>query len=157
MIDISKITDYLYVGSRVGKDHVDELKILNFSLIISMIGQIAPEEIFNSPPFKTMWIRAYDNFFTPISLRKLILGVEAALPVIQNKEKVLVFCKQGRHRSIIMSAAILIAMGYSSEQASELLIGGRTVADPRRWYVRSQIKGFEKYWRRKHTHPTNVH
>ena len=38
MIDISKVTDYLYVGSRIGKEHADELKVLNFNLIISMIG-----------------------------------------------------------------------------------------------------------------------
>lgn len=156
MIDISKITDYLYVGSKVGKDHADELKVLNFGLIISMIGQIAPDEIFNLPPFKTVWIRAYDTFFTPISIPKLLKGVEAALPVIQNKGKVLVFCLQGRRRSVTMAAAILIAMGYTSEQAAEMLTGGRNVADPRRWYVQRTIKSFEKYWRRTHDSSGNV-
>ncbi len=149
MIDISKVTDSLYVGSRIGKEHVDELKVLKFDLIISMIGQIAPDEIYSLPPFKTLWIRTYDTFFTPISIRKLLIGVEAALPIFQNKGKVLVFCMQGRHRSIVMSAAILISMGYTGEEAVELLIAGRKVADPRSWYVRSQIKAFEKYWQKK--------
>ena len=45
MIDISKVTDSLYVGSRVGKDDVDEMKMLNFDLIISMIGQMPPDEV----------------------------------------------------------------------------------------------------------------
>lgn len=40
MIDISKVTDYLYVASRVWKERADELKVLNFNLIISMIGQM---------------------------------------------------------------------------------------------------------------------
>jgi hypothetical protein len=31
MIDISKVIDYLYVGSRVGKEQADELKVLNLS------------------------------------------------------------------------------------------------------------------------------
>ena len=149
MIDISKVTDALYVGSKIGKDHFDEMKVLNFNLIISMIAQSAPDEIYNLPPFKTLWIRTYDTFFTPISTRKLLMGVEAALPVIQNKGKVLVFCLQGRRRSIIMSAAILISTGLTGEQATELLISSRKVADPRRWYVRSQIRKFEKFWRRK--------
>ena len=151
MIDISKITEHLYVGSRVLKDHIDELRLLKFDLIISMIGQERPDEIFNLPPFKTLWIKAYDTFFTPISIRKLLSGVQAALPVIQQKGKVLVYCMEGKRRSIIMSAAILIAMGHTAEEASEFLIKGRQVADPRRWYVRWQIRAFEKYWRKNET------
>ena len=150
--DISKVTDYLYVGSRVRKEHVDELKLLNFDLIISMIGQLPPEEIYTLPPFKTLWLRTYDTFFTPISIKKLLVGVEAALAVIQNKGKVLVFCMQGKHRSIAMAAAILISMGHTSEQAINALTTTRKAADPRRWYIRFQINAFEKYWRKRNPH-----
>ena len=150
MIDISRVTDNLYVGSRVGKEHADELKVLNFDLIISMIGQIAPDEIYTLPPFKTLWIKTYDTFYTPISMKKLLVGVEAALPIIQNSGKVLVFCLKGRHRSIIMAASILISTGLTGNQAVERLIAARKVADPRRWYVRWQIGKFEKFWRNKY-------
>ena len=147
MTDISKVTDYLYVGSRVGKEDADELKALNFSLIISMIGQMPPDEIYSLPPFKTLWIKTYDTFFTPISIKKLLVGVDAASPIIQNKEKVLIFCMQGKRRSVAMAAAILISMGHTSEQAINLLTTARNVADPKRWYIRIQIKAFEKYWK----------
>jgi protein tyrosine phosphatase (PTP) superfamily phosphohydrolase (DUF442 family) len=146
MIDISKVTDSLYVGSRVGKDDVDEMKMLNFDLIISMIGQMPPDEVYTLPPFNTLWIRTYDSLFTPISIKKLLVGVEAAAPVIQNKGKVLVFCMQGKRRSVAMAAAILITMGHTSEEAIDLLATARKVADPRRWYVRRQIKAFERHW-----------
>jgi protein-tyrosine phosphatase len=146
MIDISKVTEYLYVGSRVGKEHADELKVLNFNLIISMIGQLPPDEIYTLPPFNTLWIRTYDTFITPISIKKLSVGVKAALPIIQNKGKVLVFCMQGKRRSVAMAAAILISMGSTGEQAIDLLTTARAVADPRRWYIRRQIIAFEKYW-----------
>ena len=149
MIDISKVTEYLYVGSRVGKEHADELKVLNFNLIISMIGQMPPDEIYTLPPFKTLWIKAYDTFFTPISIKKLLVGVEAALPIIQNKGKLLVFCMQGKRRSVAMAAAILISMGATAEQAIDLLTTARKVADPRRWYIRRQIKAFENYWQKR--------
>ena len=149
MIDISKVTDYLYVGSRVGKEHADELKALNFNLIISMIGQVPPDDVYMLPPFKTLWIRTYDTFFTPISTKKLLMGVETALPVIQSKGKVLIFCMQGRRRSIAMAAAILIGMGHTSEEAISLLTAARKVADPRRWYIRTRIKAFEKYWQKR--------
>lgn len=147
--DISKITNYLYVGSRIRKEHSDELKGLNFDLIISMIGQICPDEIYTLPPFKTLWIKTYDTFFTPISIKKMLLGVKAALPIIQNKGKVLVFCMQGRHRSIAMAAAILISMGHTSEEAVTLLTTARKVADPKLWYIGIQIKAFERYWKKR--------
>ena len=146
MTDISKVTDYLYVGSRVKKEHSDELKLLNFNLIISMIGQMAPDEIYTLAPFKTLWIKTYDTFLTPISIKKLLVGVKAALPIIQNKGKVLVFCMQGKRRSIAMAAAILISLGHTSDQAIKLLTAARKIADPKRWYIRIQIKAFEKYW-----------
>ena len=149
MIDISKVTDYLYVGSKIGTEHAEELKVLKFNLIISMIGQMPPDEIYTLPPFKTLWIKTYDTFFTPITIKKLLVGVEAALPFVQKKEKVLVFCLQGKRRSVAMAAAILISMGHTSEEAIDLLTTARTVADPRRWYIRRQIKAFEKYWRKK--------
>jgi protein-tyrosine phosphatase len=146
MIDISRVTDYLYVGSRVGKEQADELKVYNFNLMISMIGQMPPDEIYTVSPFNTLWIRTYDTFVTPISVKKLLVGVKAALPVIQNKGRVLVFCMEGKRRSVTMAAAILISMGHTSEEAIDLVTTGRKVADPRRWYVRRQIKAFERHW-----------
>jgi len=78
----------------------------------------------------------------------LLVGVEAALPVIKDSGKVLVFCMEGKRRSVAMAAAILIGMGQTSEQAIDLLTTARKVADPRRWYIRMQIRAFEKYWLR---------
>lgn len=147
MVDISKITDYLYVGAQIGHEHVEELKVMKFDLIISMIGQVAPAEIYTLPPFKTLWIKTYDSFLLPISIEKLLTGVEVALPVIKAGGKVLAFCMQGRRRSIAMAAAILIAMGHNSDEAIALLIAGRKIADPRRWYIRHRIKLFEKRWK----------
>ena len=49
------MTDYLYAGSRVDKEHADELKVFSFDLI------------------------------TPISTKKLLVGVEAVFPIIQIK------------------------------------------------------------------------
>ena len=146
MIDISKITDYLSVASRMTKDHADELKLLKFDLIISMIAQVAPDEIYTLPPFKTLWIKAYDSIFSPISIKKLSTGVEAALPVIESKGKVLIYCMQGRRRSVCMAAAILISQGNTAQDAIDMLMKARKVADPRAWYIRWRIYKFERYW-----------
>lgn len=147
MIDISKITDYLYVGSCVHEKHAEELRVLKFDLIISMIGYLKPHPVYYQVPFNTIWIRTYDTFFTPISVKKLRQGVDAALPVIRQGGKVLVFCMMGRRRSVAMASAILIAMGLTAEEAAETIIKGRQIADPRRWYIKKQIKAFEQAWR----------
>jgi len=157
MIDISKITECLYVGSRIGHEHADELKLLKFDLIISMIAQDKLHDVYMQPPFNSLWIATYDNFLRPISVDKFMKGVNAALPVIQKKGKVLVFCMQGRRRSVAMASAILIAMGHTSEDAAKLLVENRNVADPRAWYIRLQIRHFERYWIRFHKKKESTH
>lgn len=84
-----------------------ELSQLNIQLIISMIGNIRPPDGFAQPPFQLLWLRTYDNFFSPIPVRVMQLGVRTALEVIQNGGNVLVHCRQGVHRSVAMAAAIL--------------------------------------------------
>lgn len=90
------MTDCLYVGSRVGNEDANEWKVLDFGLVDSMIGQMPPDEIYTLPPFKTSWTKARDTVFTPISIKRLVVGVEAALRIVQDKGKVLVSCLQGK-------------------------------------------------------------
>jgi protein tyrosine phosphatase (PTP) superfamily phosphohydrolase (DUF442 family) len=148
-MDISQITDYLFVGAEPCHDDVTEIQAQNVRLVISMMGERRPHRVFDESPLGSLWLPSYDTFFTPISITNLIKGVESAQKVIQSGARVLVHCQQGRHRSVIMAAAILIANGHSAEQAMTLLSARRQIADPRAWYVRRQIHRFEKYWHAK--------
>jgi hypothetical protein len=145
-VDISQITEYLFVGSAPKAEQADELRARNIRLIISMIGPIQPLKTFAEPPFQLLWLRAYDTPITPIPVPRLMKGVHSALAVIRNEGRVLVHCIQGRHRSVIMGAAILIAMGHSTESAVHLLTARRAAADPEARHVKWQIKRFEGYW-----------
>jgi len=145
-MDISQITDYLYVGAQPRAEHAAELRARDVRLIISMIGTARPAAAFGEPPFRLLWLRTYDFFLTPIPVSKLVEGVQAALPVIRSGGRVLTYCAQGRHRSAAMAAAILIAMGHSAEEAMRLLQTGRRIARPQTWYIKRQIKKFEKHW-----------
>lgn len=148
-MDISRITDYLFVGAEPCHDDVTEILAQNVRLVISMMGERRPHRAFGESPLGSLWLPSFDTFLTPISTANLIKGVESAQKVIQSGASVLVHCQQGRHRSVIMAAAILIANGHSAEQAMALLSARRQIADPRAWYVRRQIHRFEKYWRAK--------
>ena len=72
--------------------------------------------------------------------------VAAALPVIGEEQAVAVHCSRGRHRSVAMACAILIAMDYSAEAATLIVNEKRPQADPQIWYIRSPILHFEEHW-----------
>lgn len=146
-MDISQITDYLYVGAQPKPVHADDLRALGVRLIISMRGEKRPPTTFAQPPLHVLWLKTYDTFFTPIPIHKLMEGVQAALPVIQSGGRVLTHCHRGRHRGVAMAAAILIAMGHSADEAMRLLRDRRAIAHPEAWYIRRQIKRFETHWR----------
>jgi hypothetical protein len=146
-LDISQITKSLFVSAQPQAGHAPELCALDIGLVISMRGEIKPDPVFSTPPLTSLWIRTYDTLFTPIPLTALEQGVRAALPVIARGGKVLVHCHQGRHRSVALAAAILIAQGYSAADAMWKLRAERLRADPHIWYIRRRIEQFEKHWR----------
>ncbi len=145
-MDISQITDYLYVGAEPTASDVREIAACNVRLIISMRGEARPPKPFGRAPFTFLWLRSYDTFLTPIAAKHLVAGIEAARRAVAGGGRVLVYCQRGRHRSVIMAAAILIASGHSAEQAMHMLRTARECADPDTWYVRRQIEGFAKRW-----------
>ena len=146
-MDISEITNYLYVGAGPEVRDAEPLLGLGVRLIISMRGEKRPPAALAQPQLQVLWLRTYDVFFMPIPVSKLMEGVQAALPVIQNGGRVLVHCQRGRHRSVAMGAAILIAMGASAEEAMALLQARRKIADPHAPHIQRQIKKFEQVWR----------
>ena len=147
-MDISPITDYLYLGAQPQAEQAEQLRQLGVRLIINMRAESRPPAAFAEPPLNVLWLKTYDIFLLPIPVHKLMEGVRAALPVIENGGRVFTHCHKGRHRSVAMAAAILIGKGYSAEAAMGLLRERRALADPQAWHIRRQIKKFEKQWRR---------
>ncbi len=146
MNDISEITPQLYVSSYLDQSSIDKLLTENFKLIISMIGATFPIEKLDAVNCQVLALKTRDNFLFPIPSSALNKGVEAALPVIEQGEKVLVYCQQGKRRSVTMAAAILIARGYSSAEAMQMIKSKRMIADPYRGYVKKRILKFEKFF-----------
>ncbi len=144
-MDISQITDYLYIASLPRAEDAEAIRDRNVSLIINMIF-IRPPWVYTQPPFRLLTLRTFDFVLLPIPIDKLKKGVEAALPVIQNGESVLIYCHRGRHRSVAMGACILIAMGYTADEAMQLVREGRAVADPYAGHIKRQIRKFEDEW-----------
>lgn len=141
-MDISKITEYMYIAAHPKAEAASTIKALGVRLIINMIFY-RPADIYKKPPFKLLTLRSFDSPFLPIQLSKLRKGVKTALPFIQNGDSVLIYCREGKHRSVAMASCILIGMGYSSDDAMALISSKREKADPYAWHIQRQIRRFE--------------
>jgi len=144
-VDVSEITNYLYISAWPRGDHAEEIRLLNVRLILSM-HWIMPSRTLGHPPVRLFWLPTFDNPLLPMPVRTLQRGVEAALPVIQDGYGVLVHCRAGRHRSVAMACCVLIGMGMSADESMELVVQQRPVADPHAGYIMSRIYQFEKVW-----------
>jgi hypothetical protein len=147
-LDISEITDYLFISTFPRPEHADQLRAMGVRLILSMY-LVRPDKTLGEPPVRLLWLPSIDSPFTSLPLSLLRKGVQAALPVIEDGDKVLAHCKWGIHRSPAMATCILIAKGYSLDEAVELVKRQRAAAKPDEGYVLPRIKKFEADWARR--------
>jgi protein tyrosine phosphatase (PTP) superfamily phosphohydrolase (DUF442 family) len=144
-MDVSQITDQIYVGRQPGKRDDGAVRQIAPALVISMRGGNPPASVQAAGvPFLSLSTR--DNLLFPIPIERLEQGVQAALPVIRSGGRVLIYCRQGRHRSVAMAVCLLIALGASSEEASALVRARRPQADPGAWHIWRRIVAFERHW-----------
>lgn len=148
-MDISQITDQLYIAAHPDADAADAIREMNVRLLLNMIF-IRPAEVYRQPPFQMLTLRTFDSIFLPIPIGKLVRGVKAALPVMEKGESVLVYCREGRHRSVAMAASVLIGQGQSADQAMQLISSRRAKADPYAWHIQRRIRKFEQTWTDQH-------
>ena len=142
---ISQITDYLFISAFPRGEHVEEIVALGVRLVLSM-HWMRPTKMLGKPPVKLLWLPTFDNMFFPMPIKTLNKGVRAALPVIKDGDAVLVHCKSGMHRSVAQAACVLIGMGYTADDAMQLIKEMRAVADPDAGHIKKRIQKFEKQW-----------
>ena len=145
-MDRSPITDYLYIAANPKGKDAPAISQLGVRLVISMVAHRRPAAEFSVSPLSALWLRTFDFFLLPIPVDALERGARAALPVIESGHKVLTFCQAGRHRSVAMAAAILIARGYSADDAMALIARRRSRADPYAGHIERQIRKFAARW-----------
>jgi len=145
-MNFSKITDDLFIGTTPRRKDYDVLRGLDVRLVINMRFTRGPKPHFGDLHIQYLWLRTFDNPLIPIPFRALTRGVNAALDVIHHGGKVYVHCAHGRHRSVAMGAAILIAQGMSADKAIDLIKEQRSAADPDIFYIRRRIHFFARRW-----------
>ncbi len=143
-MNFSQITNDLFIGSQPYPEDYDHLRALGIRLIINMRFDHRPFEDVFTPPMDFLWLRTFDNPLLPIPINSLRRGALAALETIREGGKVFTHCQHGRHRGVAMGAAVLIALGYSPEEAIELIKRYRPIADPDVFYIRNRILRFAR-------------
>jgi protein-tyrosine phosphatase len=148
MLDFSQITDRLFIGTTPRAEAYHTLRELGVKLVINMRMERPPYRDSHDPPLRALWLPSFDSPFIPIPLKVLERGAKAAMQVTESGGNVYVHCAAGAHRGVAMGAAILIAQGYTPEEAMDLIKEHRKVADPDIWYIRRQIVRFANRWNR---------
>lgn len=147
-MNFSRITDDLYIGTTPGQADYEELRNLGIRLVINMrLGHGQPPGA-GEPPIQFLRLRTFDTPLLPIPTEALMRGVRAALGVMSQGGKVYAHCSRGRHRGVAMAAAILVAKGWSPEDAMALIKSRRAEADPDAFYIRRRIMKFAEKWKR---------
>lgn len=72
-------------------------------------------------------------------------GVKPAVAAVQNGDKVMVFCKAGKHRSATMTACVLVGLGHTTDEAIKIVESGRKQAEIKETH-RERIRKFEQTW-----------
>ena len=145
-MDISRITDSLYVGTTPGREDFQRLHELGVRLVINMrllLGQPPSDSL---PSMRYVRLRTFDSPLLPIPSAVLMRGTRTALEVIAQGGGVYTHCSRGRHRSVAMAAAILIAQGHAPETAMQMIREQRAVADPGASHIRPRILEFARAW-----------
>ncbi len=145
-MNYSRITDYLYIGTTPKISDYPKLADKNIKLAINMRYD---HIFFPRKPLagiQTIWVPTVDSFLFPINAARLVPAVHQAINIINQGSSVLSYCRMGKHRSVLMGCAILIAMGYGIETACNLVTNNRSESDPYAKHIQKPIYEFSNIW-----------
>ncbi|MFH1184147.1 MAG: dual specificity protein phosphatase [Chloroflexota bacterium] len=146
-MNFSRITEDIFVGTTPSLQDFERLHNLGVRLVINMRLWLGRPPAEGHPPLEYLRLRTFDSPLVPIPAEALIRGTHAALRVIGEGGRVYTHCSLGRHRSVAMAAAILIAQGLPAEAAMHLIKARRPEADPEAPHIRPRIVSFGQMWR----------
>jgi protein tyrosine phosphatase (PTP) superfamily phosphohydrolase (DUF442 family) len=146
-MDFSRITDDLLIGTTPRRADFERLGAMGVRLVINMRFWPGSLPKGTHPGMQYLRLRTFDSPLILIPTEALVRGARAALRVIREGGQVYTHCSRGRHRSVAMAAAILIAQGHGPEEAMALIKQKRPDADPGAAHIRSRILKFEQTWK----------
>lgn len=143
-LDFTLVSDQLFVGvTPRGRDY-EALQKQGVQLFINMRVEKP-----TWPKPGMLWIPSFDSRLLPIRAKRLMHAVKTSQAILKRGGKVYIYCRHGRHRSVVMAAALLIAQGQSPSRAMQTIKDKRLVADPEKTHIRKAIYEFADYWKQR--------
>jgi protein tyrosine phosphatase (PTP) superfamily phosphohydrolase (DUF442 family) len=144
-LNMSWITPQLAVGGRVLPEDIHRLAAAGVTRVVDTrsehqddAGQLAKEGI------ALFYLPAPDTF--PLTVEQLREGAEWVNRQMRQGQRVLIHCEHGVGRSVLLTAAALVAGGMSAHQAMELIQLKRWQAAPNHRQMR-RLQEFERSMR----------
>jgi protein-tyrosine phosphatase len=137
-MDMTWVTDRIAVGGGIwSPENMAEVARTGITHIVDMQAEFDDTALAKPHGIEVLWNATEDDFqLKPPEL--LQRGVEFAQAALDEANtKVYVHCAAGVHRAPMMTLAILCSIGWSVEDAMEMVQGRRPVVDFADVYVRS--------------------
>jgi hypothetical protein len=140
-MDITWLTDRIAVGGGIWTtDNMAAVSRAGITHIIDMQIEFDDTELARPHGIAVCW-NPVDDDFEPKPPEVFARGVEFALATLEkNGAKLFIHCAAGVHRAPMMALALLGVMGWTVEDAMDLIETRRPVADFAGVYVRSVEK-----------------
>ncbi len=140
-MDITWVTDRIAVGGGIwNADNMATVSRAGITHIIDMQIEFDDTPLARPHGIAVCW-NPVDDDFEPKPAEVFTRGVEFALAALEVKgAKLFVHCAAGVHRAPMMTLALLGVMGWTVEDAMDLIEGRRAAADFAEVYVRSVEK-----------------
>jgi len=137
-MDITWITDRIAVGGGIWTDEkMIEVVRQGITHIIDMQIEFDDTKLAEPYGVQVLW-NPVDDDFQPKPSEVFQRGVEFALDALEEPQtKLFIHCAAGVHRAPMMGLAVLRALGFSLQDAKQLIESRRYVVDFAEVYVRS--------------------
>jgi len=140
-MDITWLTDRIAVGGGIwSAENMEKIAAEGITHVIDMQIEFDDTPLGRPLGVEVLW-NPTDDDFEPKPAGLFRRGVEFAQKALDQEEaKLFIHCAAGVHRAPMMSLAVLCSMGWSLEDARELIERKRPVADFADVYVESVEK-----------------
>jgi len=141
-MDITWLTDRIAVGGGIWTaDNMAKVARVGVTHIIDMQIEFDDTPLAQPHDIEVLWNPTDDDFDSkpPELFRR---GVDFGLKALENPEtRLFIHCAAGVHRAPMMALALLASMGWTMDDAMQLIETRRPVADFADVYVKS-VEGF---------------
>jgi protein tyrosine phosphatase (PTP) superfamily phosphohydrolase (DUF442 family) len=140
-LNMSWITPYLAVGGRILPADIHRLAAAGVTRVVDTRSEHKDDEAaLAAAGIGLLYLPTPDTY--PLSLDELEAGSRWVNQQIVQGQRVLIHCEHGVGRSVLLTAAVLVARGMSADQAMALIMRKRWQAAPNHRQMR-RLQEFE--------------